>query len=93
MGTVIDLWHVQRSRRLFRLLVDRFGVESFLQGGEEQSFRIDPERVQDAVGLAAAWLELRTGRAPTAATVDLMRTELRRLLIRRVALHLVDTGY
>lgn len=93
MGTVIDLWHVQRSRRLFRLLVDRFGVESFLQGGAEEAFRIDPARIADAVGLAAAWLELRTDRPPTEATLELMRTELRRLLIRDVALHLVDTGY
>ncbi|MBN2361690.1 MAG: hypothetical protein JXR83_19715 [Deltaproteobacteria bacterium] len=93
MATVIDLWHIQRSRRLFRLLVDRFGVASFLCGGVEQAFRIDPARVADAVGLAAAWLELRTGRAPTEATLELMRSELRRLLIHDVAQHLVDTGY
>ena len=93
MGTVIDLWHVQRSRRLFRLLVGRCGVESFLQQGSGPPPRIDPERVGDAVGLAAAWLELRTGRPPTAATLELMRTELRRLLIRDLAQHLVDTGY
>lgn len=93
MGDVIDIWHYRRAQRLFRLLVERCGVESFLLGHEEAAFRIDPRRIDDAVALAASWLELQTGRAASPATEKLMRNDLRRLLIRALARHLVDTGF
>jgi hypothetical protein len=93
MGDVIDIWHYRRAQRLFRLLVERSGVESFLVGKEEAAFQIDPARLDDAVVLAASWLELQTGRPASAATEQLMRNDLRRLLIRALARHLVDTGY
>jgi len=93
MGEVIDIWHYRRAQRLFRLLVDRCGVESFLLGEEDAAFQIDPARLDDAVALAASWLELQTGRAASASTQRLMRNDLRRLLIRALARHLVDTGF
>lgn len=93
MGQVIDLCHVRRARRLFGLLVERFGVESFLLGGEDEDFKLDPDKIQQAVVLAASWLELRTGRASTPATVELLRQELRRRLIRALAEHLVGAGF
>jgi hypothetical protein len=93
MGNVIDLGHFRRARRLFRLLVGRSGVESFLLGAEEESFRIDGDRLDDAVTLASTWLELRTGTRPTEETCRLMREDLRRLLIHTLAQHLVDTGH
>ncbi len=93
MGQVIDLCHVRRARRLFGLLVDRFGVESFLHGGADTDFKLDPEKVWQAVGLAASWLELRTGRTPTRATLNQLHLELRRRLIQAVAEHLVGSGH
>jgi hypothetical protein len=93
MGQVIDLCHVRRARRLFALLVERFGVESFLLGGEDEDFKLDPDKIGQAVALACSWLELRTGRPSTAATVELLRQELRRRLIRALAEHLVGAGF
>lgn len=92
MGEVIDIAYYRRSGRLFTLLVERSGVRTFLADGA-QSFRLDPDRVEDAVVLAASWLELQTGRSPSAATVDMMRQCLRRILIRALARYLVDTGH
>ncbi|MFH1807912.1 MAG: hypothetical protein ABIJ09_04165 [Pseudomonadota bacterium] len=93
MGHVIDLCHIRRSRRLFALLVDRFGVESFLLGREDEDFRLDPDKIRQAVSLAASWLELRTGRPATRATVIFMQQELRRRLIRALAEHMVGAGF
>jgi hypothetical protein len=93
MGQVIDLCHIRRARRLFALLIERFGVESFLLGCEDEDFKLDPGKIQQAVALAASWLELRTGRVSTRATVELMRQELRRRLIRALAEHLVGAGF
>lgn len=93
MGQVINLSHFRRARRLFALLVERFGVEDFLLGGEEEHFRLDDARMQDAVGLAASWLELQTGQPLTQATLERMRQELRQVLIAAVAQHMVSSGY
>ena len=75
------------------LLVERFGIEDFLIGGRDDNFRLDEERIEDAVGLAASWLELQTGQAPTRATLARMRLELREVLIAAVAELMLQSGY
>lgn len=93
MAQVIQLMHFRRARRLFILLVERFGIEDFLLGGREENFRLDEDRMEDAVGLAASWLELQTGEPPTSATLARMRMDLREVLIEEVAKLMVHSGF
>ena len=93
MAQVIQLMHFRRARRLFMLLVERFGIEDFFLGGREEKFRLDEARIEDAVGLAASWLELQTGQPPTKATLARMRLELREVLIAAVAELMLQSGF
>jgi hypothetical protein len=79
--TATDLDHVRRSRRLLGILVDRFGVAHFLAA---QRGRVSARACEDAVALACAWIERRTGRAVADDVVRMMRKDLRRLLTRRI---------
>jgi hypothetical protein len=79
----IDLDHVRRSRRLMAILVDRFGVSHFLEG--RGGARVSARACGDAVALACAWIERRTGREVGAFVIEMMRRDLERLLRRRIA--------
>jgi hypothetical protein len=93
MGEVIDIDHVRRARRLLAILVERFGVRHYLEGGSEASWRIDPARVDDAVSLAIEWITRRSGSRPGEAVAVYMQRELRRILILRVAEGLLRAGF
>lgn len=93
MGDVVDINQFRRARRLFELLVGRFGVDTFIELEGDPPLRIDPAQIRQAVGLAAAWLELQTGRAITEATHGLMTQQLRRCVIQALAERLVKAGY
>ena len=79
---VTDLDHVRRSKRLLAILVDRFGVAHFLTG--HIAGRVNARACEDAVALACAWIERRSGRVVDDDVVRMMRKDLRRLLVRRI---------
>lgn len=93
MAIVIDLLHARRARRLFQLLLERQGIEHFLQGGASVAFRIDPHRLDEAVDMCASWLEMQTGRPVSDELKAWLRQDLRRRLIRVVAERMVRAGY
>lgn len=76
----IDLEHVRRSRRLLAILVDRFGVTHFLERS-----RVNIRACDDAIALACAWIERRTGRTVAPDVEAMMRRELQRILKSRIA--------
>jgi hypothetical protein len=78
-----DLEHVRRSRRLLAILVDRFGVAHFLEARGAR--RVNERACEDAIALARTWIERRTGRSVDDEIARLMRRDLRRLLLRRIA--------
>lgn len=94
MGEVIELEHIRRSRRLFVIFLERFGVEHFLSPDPERPFppRVDAAKIDDAVLLAATWIERRTGTAPPAATRRRMALALRRALVQKIAERMVRAG-
>jgi hypothetical protein len=89
---VIPLDHIRRSRKLLRLLVERFGVEHFLEAQADAVPRINPGAADAAVALAVDWIERRTGGDVERAAMEVMERQLRRLLIVRIAERLVATG-
>lgn len=89
VADVIPIDHIRRSRRLFRILVDRLGLEHFLDQGERRYPRLDARAVEEALALCADWIERRTGGDVEGAAREVMERQLRRLLILRVAEWLV----
>src|SRR5688572_27609033 len=83
VARTIDLDHARRARRLIAILVDRFGVSHFLEG--RGPGRVNMRACDDAIALACAWIERRSGRAVGPSIEDLMRRDLHRLLRRRIA--------
>ena len=91
----IDLDHVRRSRRLLAILVDRFSVGHFMDGQLEgqlegqlkrdQAGRVNPRACEDAIALACAWIERRTGREVAEDIAGMMRRDLKRILLSRIA--------
>jgi hypothetical protein len=83
----IDLDHVRRARRVLQLLVERFGVVHFMESAERRDTKrkVSKSAVEDAVALARSWIERRTGRPVTEEVLQLMRKDLRTLLVRRIS--------
>jgi hypothetical protein len=90
VADVIPIDHIRRSRRLFRILVDRLGLEHFLDEGERRFPRLDAQAVDAALALCADWIERRTGGYVDGISREVMERQLRRLLILRVAERLVN---
>jgi hypothetical protein len=78
-----DLDHVRRGKRLLAILVDRFGVAHFLTGSAKLG-RVNSRACEDAIALACAWIERRTGRPVAEEIARMMRKDLRRLLVARI---------
>ena|SRR5437879_472942 len=76
-----DLDHVRRAKKLITILVDRFGVSHFVVG---RNVRVNQRACEDAVALACAWIERRTGRTVDDEVTRIMRKDLRRLLVQRI---------
>ena len=85
VADVIPIEHIRRSRRLFRILVDRLGLEHFLVPGPQRVPRLDPVRSDEAIALAAEWIQLRTGATVDMASREVMERQLRRLLVLHLA--------
>ena len=94
MGEVIALEHVRRSKRLFGILIERYGLHYFLaENGQPHPLALDHKRFEQAVTLASVWMELQTKNIPTESTLSIMRRDLRRLLLQRIAQDLVRAGW
>jgi hypothetical protein len=94
MGEVIGLEHVRRSKRLFRILIDRYGLHYFLAtSGNPHPLALDDRRFDQAVSLASIWMEMQTKTHPSDPTVSIMRRDLKRILIHRIAEDLVQAGW
>jgi hypothetical protein len=89
VADVIPIDHIRRSRRLFRILVDRLGIDHFLAPGSHRVPRIDPQRADEAIALTSEWIQLRTGGTVDPASREVMERQLRRLLILYIAEALV----
>ena len=79
MGEVIGLEHVRRSKRLFGILIDRYGLHYFLAtNGEPHPLALDDRRFEQAVNLAAIWMEMQTDRTsdPTRLSAKRSQTDL-----------------
>lgn len=90
VADVIPIDHIRRSRRLFRILVDRLGLEHFLDRSEGRFPRIEARAVTDALALAADWIARRSGGDVDDAALEVMERQLRRMLIVRIAERLVS---
>jgi len=74
---VVDLDQWRRARRLLPILVDRHGLAWFLDGDTFPApARLDDDRVERCVQVAATWIERRSGRAVDAHGLQTMRTLL-----------------
>ncbi len=94
MGEVIGLEHVRRSKRLFGILIERYGLHYFLAtNGEPHPLALDKRRFEQAVNLAAIWMEMQTKTPPSDPTLLVMRRDLKRILIHRIASDLVKAGW
>lgn len=85
VADVIPIDHIRRSQRLFRILVERLGLEHFLDEAERRYPRLDRRALDETTALCADWIERRTGGAVPDASREVMERQLRRLLIARVA--------
>ena len=92
MADVISLEHVRRAQRLVALVVDRVGLDHFADRGHIPP-RIDPDREEETLEMCADWIFKRTGRTVSAGTREVMRRQLRRHLILRLAEDLISLGY
>ena len=93
MGDVIGFDHIRRSQRLFGIFLDRFGLRYFIDQESDLVLAIHETRAEQMVQLAACWLELRTGLPPAQGTLTIMKRDMRRLLIRRIAETLVEVSH
>jgi hypothetical protein len=92
VAEVISLEHVRRAQRLVALVVDRVGLDHFSDRASIPP-RIDLEREDEALEMCADWIERRTGARVSGGTREVMRKQLRRHLILRMAEELVSLGY
>jgi hypothetical protein len=93
MAVLIDLVHARKARRLFGILLERYGLRYFLEGEKERAFKIDNSKLEEAVRMCADWAAMRTGESANDETLAWIRTDVRRLLIQAVAESMVHAGY
>jgi hypothetical protein len=82
VNNVIDLTLIRRSERLFRIILERFGLDYFFEVGLDAKPEPTRARVDEMVELACRWLTARTGRAVTVATRDCMEKRFCRALLK-----------
>jgi hypothetical protein len=95
MAEIIDLDHARRARRMLGILIQRFGYEHFLIHERPAVFppRVDEHHLDDAITLAATWIERRSGRVLGATLRARMRRDLRRRVLCVIAERMVRAGY
>ena len=48
MAVLIDLAHARKACRLFQIMLERYGIRYFLEGGAEKSFKIDAAKLDES---------------------------------------------
>ena len=92
MVDVIDLEHIRRARRVFLSFVARLGIDHYVVDGDSGIPRLHPARLLDTEQMAIEWLHRRTARRPQGRTLVIMRRDLKRLLVRRLAERFIAAG-
>jgi hypothetical protein len=80
MSSLIDLDHVRRGLRLFRIILRRFGVDFFLKPGQDGSAEMDSEQVCEIIDVIADWLHRCTGIMPNNTTQNIIHREAKRIV-------------
>lgn len=91
MAELIDLGLLGESRRVLEKLVDKRGIRYFMANEGPRLLALDKAKVDLVVRTAQRALE-RKGRAAHEESVAHCRTQVRRELIRRVAIAMLKTG-
>ena len=87
MGELILFEHIRRSKRLFKILVNQYGLEHFVEMGPQGQPLVDFFALEESVLFAADWMKLRTGTPPSQGTKDVMRRCFHRVLHEQFAQH------
>ncbi|RMG17107.1 MAG: hypothetical protein D6729_09585 [Deltaproteobacteria bacterium] len=94
MAEVIQLALHARARRILMLLMRRHGIDFFLEQRPGEHFaRIDDQKVDLVLSLAGTSSSPVPFDAPDDTEEARCRAMIRRILIRRLALDLVEAGY
>ncbi len=80
MDTIIDLNHVRRGLRLFRIILKRFGLEFFLMRNNDGTRSVDEAQVLEIVEVIMDWVNRCTGIMPNASTEKILHREIQRLV-------------
>lgn len=93
MAEVIELALHARARRILFLFLRRHGLDFFLEQRDDESFsRLDDRKIDLVMRLACEARRVPFG-VDTEQQDDSARGMVRRILIRRLALSLVEAGY
>jgi|GEM_PF-1447427 len=84
MGELIHFDHIRRSMRLFKILVEQYGLEHFVEEGPNGHPLVDFFALEESVLFAADWMKLRTGTPPSTSTKNVMRRSFYRVLLEKV---------
>ncbi len=95
MDQVINLAPLFAARRIAAELTERCGIEYFtLAEAEGPSFRLDPDKLDRVLDLARRDAERQAPWLPAAThDLELCRRLLRRSLIHRLAVGMIEAGY
>ena len=80
MDSVIDLNHVRRGLRLFRIILQRFGIEFFLIREIDGHYRIDEAQVLEIIEVITDWVNRCTGVRPNPVTERVIHREVQRIV-------------
>ncbi|HEY3450126.1 MAG TPA: hypothetical protein VGK67_27480 [Myxococcales bacterium] len=91
MAELIDLGLLGEATRLLEKLVDQRGIRFFMATEGPRLLALDPSKV-DLVVRTAQRARERKGFPPHEGAVEHCHTQVRRNLIRRVAIAMLETG-
>ncbi len=91
MAELIDLGLLGEAKRLLDKLVDQRGIRYFMASEGPRLLALDPSKVELVVRAAQRARE-RRGLPPPEGALERCHTQVRRDLIRRVALAMLNTG-
>lgn len=91
MGDLIDLPLVQGARKLLEELIDARGIRWFLAPEGRRLLELEKAKVELVVA-AAANERQRAGRQPHPEAIEHCRVQIRRDLIRKLAMAMIASG-
>jgi len=91
MAELIDLGLLSEAKRVMEKLLDQRGIRWFMASEGPRLLALDPSKV-DLIVRTAKRVRERKGFGPHESAVEHCHTQIRRDLIRRVALAMLKTG-